>query len=126
MITFFILSFLATLLIFVSLTFMTGIGKVYDTVKENINGADILFIINDNEDLVYKAEEIIRENVYLDNCEQQDFLWVSGAKYRAKGEKNWVEYPFNFCCYEDECKIQTLSIDASKLKDDEVLVAYYK
>lgn len=122
MITFFILSFLATLLIFVSLTFMTGIGKVYDTVKENINGADILFTINDNEDLVYKAEEIIRENVYLDNCEQQDFLWVSGAKYRAKGEKNWVEYPFNFCCYEDECKIQTLSIDASLFKDDEVVV----
>ena len=57
MITFFILSFLATLLIFVSLTFMTGIGKVYDTVKENINGADILFIINDNEDLVDKAKD---------------------------------------------------------------------
>ncbi|MCQ2544734.1 MAG: hypothetical protein MJ126_11270, partial [Lachnospiraceae bacterium] len=121
MITFFILSFLATLLIFVSLTFMTGIGKVYDTVKEHINGADILFLINDNEDLVYKAEEIIKENVYLGNTEQQDFLWVH-AKYRAKGEENWVEYPFHFCCYEDDCRIQTMSIDASFFKDDEAVV----
>ena len=121
MITFFILSFLATLLIFVSLSFMTGTGKVYDTIKEQINGADILFLINDNEDLVYKAEEIIKENVYLGNTEQQDFLWVY-AKYRAKGEENWVEYPFNFCCYEDDCRIQTMSIDASFFKDDEAVV----
>ena len=121
MITFFVLSFLATLLIFVSLTFMTGIGKVYDTIKEKINGADILFLINDNEDLVYKAEEIIKENVYLGNTEQQDFLWVH-AKYRAKGDENWIEYPFHFCCYEDDCRIQTMSIEASLFKDDEAVV----
>lgn len=122
MITFFILSFLATLLIFVSLTFMSGTGKVYDTVKEKINGADILFLVNDNEEIVYKTEEIISGNVYLGDSEQQDFLYASASKYRAKGDENWVEYPFNFFCYEDECKIQTMSIDASLFKDDEVVV----
>ena len=122
MITFFILSFLATLLIFVSLTFMSGTGKVYDTVKERINGADILFLVNDNEEIVYKTEEIISGNVYLGDSEQQDFLYASASKYRAKGDENWVEYPFNFFCYEDECKIQTMSIDASLFKDNEVVV----
>lgn len=122
MITFFILSFLATLLIFISLSFMTGTGKVYDTVKEEINGADILFLLSDHEELIYKAEEIIRENVYLKTPEQQDFLYISGAKYRAKGDENWIEYPFHIFNYEDECQIQTMSIDASHFKEDEVVV----
>ena len=71
MITFFILAAIASLFIFISLSFMTGAGKVVDTCKEKINGADIFFMLNKNDAAVAKVEEIIKGNVYLKNCETE-------------------------------------------------------
>ena len=114
MITFFFLTAIASLLIFISLTFLTGTGKVIDTAKDRINGADILILFSGDQISEDKIEEIIRGHVYLDDFESTRFLNAS-AKYRHKGEKSWTEYPFNICCYEDERRIQGLSCSAKGL-----------
>ena len=44
MITFFVLTAIASLLIFISVTFLSGTGRVIDTAKEAINGTDILMV----------------------------------------------------------------------------------
>ena len=121
MITFFILAAIASLFIFISLSFMTGAGKVVDTCKEKINGADIFFMLNKNDAAVAKVEEIIKGNVYLKNCETERTVRCS-SKYRHKGDKTWVEYAFIMCCYEDENKIQSMSIDASGYGGNEIVL----
>ena len=121
MITFFILSMLSALFIFISASFLADTGKVIDTNMEKINAADILIIAEYNEDLLKKAEETIRGNVYLKNFEVEEFLSCS-SKYRAKGSKNWIEYPFNLSSYEKEVKIQTLSCDPTGLSGNEVII----
>ena len=121
MITFFILSAIASLFIFISLSFMTGAGKVVDTCKEKINGADIFFMLTDIEGAVDKVEEVIKGNVYLKNCESERAVRLN-SKYRHKGDKNWVEYSFILCCYEDENKIQTRSVDAAGYGGNDIIL----
>lgn len=121
MITFFILSAIASMLIFISVSFMSGAGNVIDTCKEKINGADIFFMLTNNDVAVGKIEENIKGNVYLKNCESERAVRCN-SKYRHKGDKNWVEYGFIMCCYEDENKIQTMSIDASEYSGNEIVL----
>lgn len=121
MITFFILSTIASLFIFISLSFLTGTLKVIDTNMEKINGADILVYSNNNEQAVAKLEEIIKGKVYLKNCEKEKYLDVYG-RYRHKGDDDWINYPLAICSYEEKIKIQTLSIDATGLKENDIVL----
>lgn len=108
MITFFFLTAIASLLIFISLSFLAGTGNVIDTAKDDLNGADILILFSGDKISEEKVREIIQGNVWLDGYEVNRYLNAS-SKYRKKGEKTWTEYPFNICCYEDERKIQKIS-----------------
>ena len=108
MITFFFLTAIASLLIFISLSFLAGTGNVIDTAKDDLNGADILILFSGDKISEEKVREIIQGNVWLDGYEANRYLNAS-SKYRKKGEKTWTEYPFNICCYEDERKIQKIS-----------------
>lgn len=121
MLTFFILSLLATLLIFVSLSFLTGTGKVFDDNLEKTNGADITIMMQENEALADRIEEVANDEVYIGNTEQENILYICPAKYKGKTEKNWVEYPFVISCYEDEQKIHTLSTDTVGLSGAETI-----
>ncbi|RKM62219.1 ABC transporter permease [Butyrivibrio sp. CB08] len=121
MITFFILSALASLFIFISASFLVDTGKVIDTNREKINAADILVIVGNSEPIVDKLEEIMRGNVYLKNFETQEYL-ACESKYRKKGSKTWIEYPFYLSSYEKDTKIQTLSIDPAGLSGNEAIV----
>ncbi len=121
MITFFILSALASFFIFISASFMSGAGRVVDTCKEKINGADIFFMLTDIDAAVDKVEEVIKGNVYLKNCETERAVRCN-SKYRHKGDKNWVDYSFILCCYEDENKIQTMSVDASGYGGNDIVL----
>lgn len=121
MITFFILSVLSALFIFVSASFLADTGKVIDTNRESINAADVMILATYNESMMTKLEEIIKGNVYLKNYEAQDYLNCN-SKYRKKGEKNWVEYSIYLFRYEQDCKIQTMSTDAKGLSGNEAVI----
>ncbi len=121
MITFFILSSLSALFIFISASFLADTGKVIDTNREKINSADILVIAGYSEPVISKLEEIIKGNVYLKNYETEDYLALV-SKYRLKGNKNWIEYPFYLSSYEKPSTMQTMSIDASGFSGNEVVI----
>ena len=72
MITFFILSALSSLFIFISASFLADTGKVIDTNMEKINAADICIITGYSEPVIAKLEEIIKGNVYLKNLEEKE------------------------------------------------------
>ncbi len=121
MITFFILSVLSSLFIFISASFLADTGKVIDTNMEKINAADIFIITGYSEPAIAKMEELIKGNVYFKNYEVEEYLDCS-SKYRLKGSKNWIEYPLFVSSYEKPQKIQTMSIDASGLSGDDVVI----
>ena len=101
MITFFILSMLAAMFIFISASFLADTGKVVDTNMEKINAADILMIADYNEDLLSKAEEVMKGNVYLKNFEVEDMVDILCAEYDVPTDvalndcnelaKKWIE-----------------------------------
>ena len=121
MITFFILSAIASLFIFISASFLMDTGKVVDTNREKINAGDIIVLVGNSEPVVEKLEEIIRGNVYLKNFESQEYLDCY-SKYRKKGSKNWIEYSFFISSYEKDAKMQTLSMDPAGLSGNDVIV----
>ncbi len=121
MITFFILTAIASLLIFISLSFLTGTSKVIDTARENIKGVDILILFSGDEMSEEKIKEIIQGNVYLDEPDTNRYLSAS-AKHRRKGQKSWTEYPFHICSYEDERRLQKISIDTSSFSGSETVL----
>ncbi len=121
MITFFILSMLASLFIFISASFLADTGKVIDTNMKKINAADILIMADYNEEVIQKTENIIKGNVYLKNYEIENYL-ACNSKYRAKGSKNWIEYSFYLCSYDKKARIQTLSCDASGLSGNDTII----
>jgi len=121
MITFFILSVLSSLFIFISASFLADTGKVIDTNMEKINAADIFIITGYSEPAIAKLEELIKGNVYFKNYEMEEYLDCS-SKYRLKGSKNWIEYPLFVSSYEKPQKIQTMSIDASGFSGDDIVI----
>ncbi len=92
--TFFILTLIASALIFISASFLVGTGKVVDTNMEKINAADILVLLSDDERAEAKMTEIIKGCNSVSGFESTKYL-STHAKYRHKGEKTWTEYSFN-------------------------------
>ena len=121
MITFFILTLFASALIFISLSFLVGTGKVVDTNMKQINAADILVLISADERAEGKLAEIIKGNNDFTGFESTKYL-DTYAKYRHKGEKVWTEYSFNIASYEDERKIQMMSSPAAKHHGNQVVI----
>ena len=94
MITFFVLTLVASALIFISASFMVGTGRVVDTNMKNIIATDLLVMISDDERAEAKLAEIIKGNDDLTGYESTKYL-NANAKYRRKGEKNWTARPYN-------------------------------
>ena len=121
MITFFVLTLIASMLIFISASFLIGTGKVVDTNMKMINSADILVLMSDDERAEARIAEIIKGNSDCSGYEATKYLNCS-AKYRRKGEKIWTDYSIHIASYEDERKIQTLSCHAGKLHGDQAVI----
>ncbi len=121
MITFFILTLLSAALIFISASFLVGTGRVVDTNMKKINSADILIMMTDNELANAKLTEIVKGNKDVKGCESTKYL-STNAKYRKKGAKSWTEYSFHIASYEDERRIQTLSVPTGKLHGNQAVI----
>ncbi len=121
MTTFFILTFIASILIFVSISLLYGTPKVIDTNIEEINGADILIYTSDFEPAFAKLTEILRGSKYVERSEVTDYI-STYCKYRHRGDKDWVEYSFAICPADEERTIEKTTTDVSRLKDNEVVL----
>ncbi len=121
MITFFILTLIASALIFISASFLVGTGRVVDTNMENINAADILILMTDDEAAQNKLAEIIKGDPYCNGYETTGYI-DTYAKYRHKGEKTWTEYAFDIESYEEERRMQKCSAFTDRLHGDMVVI----
>ncbi|MCR5507979.1 MAG: ABC transporter permease [Lachnospiraceae bacterium] len=121
MFTFFILTCLSSLLIFISSSLLYGTPRVIDTNHDLINGADIMILLSDHTPAVTKLSEIIEGNIYIDRYEMTDCI-STYCKYRHKGEKEWVEYSFTICASDEKRTIEKTSIDISGLKENEAVL----
>ena len=121
MVTFFVLTFIASALIYISASFLTGTGSVVDAAMKKINGADLLVLISDEKRADAKLAEIIKGNPDLTGYESTKYL-SAGAKYRRKGEKTWIDYSFHIASYEEERKIQKISAPTGKLHGNQTVI----
>ncbi len=121
MITFFILTLIASALIFISASFLVGTGRVVDTNMESINAADILILMTDDEAAQNKLAEIIKGDPYCNGYETTGYI-DTYAKYRHKGEKTWTEYAFDIESYEEERRMQKCSAFTDRLHGDMVVI----
>ncbi len=121
MFTFFILTLIASALIFISASFLVGTGRVVDTNMKSIRAADILVLISADERAETKLAEIIKGNPDMTGYEATKYL-NTNAKYRHKGEKNWTEYSFHFASYEDDRKIQMCSAQTGRLHGNQAVI----
>ncbi len=121
MVTFFILTLIASALIFLSASFLVGTGRVVDTNMERINAADILIMLSKDDRADSKITEIIKGNPDVSGFDSSKYLNVY-PKYRHKGEKTWTEYSFHIASYEDERKIQTTSCATGKFHGNQAVI----
>ena len=121
MITFFLMTFLASFMIFICINFLTGTFRVCNTNKEIINGADILLLKGQNEISTFKLKEIIQGNENVKNYEQTKFLMAT-MKHRKKGKTRWTDYNFAVSSYDDEREIQKASIDMSSFSGNDIVL----
>ncbi len=122
MITFFIMTFIASFMIYLCLNLLVGTIRVIDTNKEKIKGADILIMKSVEPLSDFKLEELIEGNDNLTNFHKDRYLSVPQAKYRKKGVENWSNYVFYLFSYEDERTIQTSSIDTSSFSGNDIVL----
>ena len=121
MLTFFILTLIASALIFISASFLTGTGRVIDTNMKNIKAADILVLVSADDRAEAKLAEIIKGNPDMTGYEATKYL-NTNAKYRRKGEKTWTEYSFHFASYEDDRRIQMCSAQTGRLHGNQAVI----
>ncbi len=122
MITFLLMTLIASFLIFISLSFLFGTSNVLDTVYKEINGADLLMLMADDKVGEAKLEEILTGNEYVKEFEQLDILPLSNTKFRHKGDKAWTDYPMYFESYDQERTIQKISMDTKTLRGNDVVL----
>ena len=121
MITFFILTLISAALIFISASFLVGTGRVVDSVMEMINASDIMILISNDQTAENKLAEIIKGNPDCKGYESDKFL-SSYSKFRHKGEKTWTDYSFGIASYEDERKLQTMSVESGRFHGDQAVI----
>ena len=132
MITFFILTFIAALLIFDCASAMGGMGHVLEDRFKAVNGPEVVLVMADKELLVEAAEEAFKENPHLEEYEAALIL-NSTTEYRNKKDDTYEEYQFFAEAFEDQRKILNITfedengneIKADTLGENDVIMPYY-
>ena len=76
MITFFVMTFISAVLIYLSVTMLIGADRVLKDVDKKINGADIFVITYggyDSDVNTFKLEDMMRSNKSIGKYETRDF-----------------------------------------------------
>ncbi|MCR5148353.1 MAG: ABC transporter permease [Eubacterium sp.] len=124
MITFVVLTFFATLFIFISLSMLTGSGKIPDDVYDRINGEDVELYFNDSDAGKEAVSRMFTENENIGDFEYERSLSVY-ADYKNKKDSEYESMEFSVGSYEDERSIQKISIDTSAFSGKDIVLPYY-
>lgn len=122
-ITLIVLSLLASFLLYTGASVLTDLGKEMDTAAEEHNTAHVYYWVPE-----FAADEL--EEIFLENkdVKEHDKSRADNvnAKYRnPKAGEDWSSFQFLFGSFEEERTINTLAVDTTDLKTDDILIPYY-
>lgn len=122
MITFLIMTIVASFLIFNSVTVFMGISRIFDNRFDEVNGPDFFLFVADDEETARCADEALRKNG-IDTYEATSVLYAN-CEYKNKDADEFSNFQFFFEKYTNDNKILDVIPDDVKLADDEVMVPY--
>ena len=111
MITFFILTALTALLVFMAVSSFSNINNVYNKRFDEINGAELLLTVPHGENSKKCMEEAIRKNG-LTEYELSGVISMS-ADYKNSKKSEYVNYSFIAESFDDDPKMMKV-VDKSK------------
>lgn len=123
MFTFFILTFIAAILIFDSASVLMGIGKVVEDRFQAVNGAHVMIYNRDTE-----AENDCAERAFRDEPRFVDFERTPEIQfmtdYRKKGDKNFSVYSFFVESVTQEKRIMKVEVPEREYQKNDILLPY--
>ena len=122
MITFLIMMFLTSFLLFDCVSLITGVKKVYEDKFEATNAPDIMLFIHRNEKGVECMEKALKEN-NIEEFEMTPILYVS-ADYKNKDAKDFANFPFVIENSENKNTMLNVFPEDVSLNDGEIYIPY--
>lgn len=115
---------LATLLLYVSVSVLTGTGKVLDTAFETAHTADFLFLSNLKKE--EEIEKIFLKQEEVKEYETSDCIYAQDAQYRKDQTREKKDFSFWVNTIEEERNISKLTgINKEEMSYDSVIISYY-
>lgn len=122
MITFLIMMFLTSFLLFDCVSLITGVKKVYEDKFEATNAPDIMLFIHRNEKGAECMEKALKEN-NIEEFEMTPILYVS-ADYKNKDAKDLANFPFVIENSENKNTMLNVFPEDVSLNDGEIYIPY--
>lgn len=122
MITFLIMMFLTSFLLFDCVSLITGVKKVYEDKFEATNAPDIMLFIHRNEKGAECMEKALKEN-NIEEFEMTPILYVS-ADYKNKDAKDFANFPFVIENSENKNTMLNVFPEDVSLNDGEIYIPY--
>ena len=123
MFTFFILTFIAALLIFDSISVLLGIGKVVEDRFRAVNGAHVMIYNRDTEAENDCAERAFREDPRFVDFERTPEIQFM-TDYRKKGDKDFSVYSFFVESVTQEKRIMKVEVPEREYQKNDILLPY--
>jgi ABC-type antimicrobial peptide transport system permease subunit len=119
--TFFVMILLSAMLIFISMSFISGIPNVIDSVHEKTNGPEVLYMLYSGEEAEAKMTELLKGSNYISEIETTDSLGLS-VKYGHTKDKQLTESTFQFVSYDQDIKVEKPSLDTKGLRGKDIVL----
>lgn len=123
MFTFFILTFIAAVLIFDSASVLMGIGKVVEDRFHAVNGAHVMIYNNDTEAENDCAERAFKDEPRLVDYERTPEIQFM-TDYRKKGDEEFSVYSFFVESFTQEKRIMKVEVPEREYQKNDVLLPY--
>ena len=124
MITFFVLTLLASYLFFQCASALFGMSKVMDSRFEEVNGAHVVVYTGDSPEEIDAVTQAFAEKSYIVDVERGSYANVY-AEYRNAKNADYEEYNFFMEDFAEQRRIMNMGIDSTSLKEDDILLPYY-
>lgn len=121
LLTQFIMIFIASVMIYLSMTILLGGGQVWDEAFEDYNGCDIWYYIDqENSKAVY---DIISSNDEIAEIEE-DMIAMGYADFYNRDHKKTENISIELKSFEVDRKYCTLNTDVASMSDTEIIIPY--
>ena len=124
MVTFAVLTCLTALLLFIGMSMISGMKDITETAHERISGADVQMNVTLNPDSDAAVRNILKKNENVGEFEA-DYCYLAEMEYKNKKDSEWSNLEFVITPYHSQRRIQTMSVDASGLSGNEIVLPYY-